>query len=505
MDGKQLQSLKAHTETLSRFIIRLSKFYEGMSGDIDAELQTLRGHLAGSPNFTLATVSINKLNTKLQSAGDAADDLIHKALSDLERDVKRFQQALAADPVVQQTAAQLLVKLHQPAGDLFATLALYQRASQFYASGVKKSQDAEDVVSTPVPASKSAHYEAILEELNLLIENYSLKRPEDIQLAQLKARLLHGMSEDELLKSCVLIIRMIVQEAMSEASLSGKVIQSLHKSLGQINENVSQTIDISKASFDARKAANIQLKAQLDTIEDAVKQSESLEKLKHQAQDYVKSLASTLSKREQADQDEQHELMKLLASMQSQLTHLQTQTQNYRKKLAEQILSSQTDALTRLPNRQAYNERVERAFELFESRQLPLAIAVVDIDYFKSINDRFGHAAGDKTLQVVGRHFRRKLGKEDFIARWGGEEFVMLLPGLSPLELFVKLDELRDSLARTPFKFKQEKVTITASFGATCLKPGDTPDEAFNRADKYLYQAKHDGRNCVVTDQDEVL
>ncbi len=504
MDGKQLQSLKAHTETLTRFIIRLSKFYEGMSGDIDAELQTLRGHLAGSPNFTLATVSINKLNTKLQSAGDAANDLIHKAIDDLEQDVKQFQQALAEDTSVQQTAAKLLVKLHQPAGDLFATLALYRQASRFYASSVKRSEDSAEPSSSSEDRKKDAHYSAILDELNLLIENYARKRPDDAQLAELKARLSRGMSEDELLKSCVLIIRMIVQESMSEASLSGKVIQSLHNSLGQINKNVSQTIDISKASFDARKTSNMQLKAQLDTIEDAVKQSESLDKLKQQAQRYVQSLSSTLSEREQAEQDEQHELMKLLASMQSQLTHLQNQTQNYRKKLAEQILSSQTDALTRLPNRQAYNERVERAFELFESRQLPLAIAVADIDYFKSINDRFGHAAGDKTLQVVGRHFRKNLDKEDFIARWGGEEFVMILPGLTETELFTKLDELRDSLARTPFKFKQEKVTISASFGATCLKAGDTPDKAFNRADKYLYQAKHAGRNRVITDQDEV-
>ncbi len=176
--------------------------------------------------------------------------------------------------------------------------------------------------------------------------------------------------------------------------------------------------------------------------------------------------------------------MALLSSMQSRINTLQQQTSVYKKKLAEQAIQSRTDPLTRLPNRQAYNERLEAAFTKFKENGDLLAVAVVDIDHFKSINDRFGHAAGDKTLQVVSKFLKQSLSENDFIGRWGGEEFVML----------------RTKLAAMPFKFKQEKVKITASFGATCFNDNDTTETVFERADEYLYKAKRNGRNLVVTD-----
>ena len=131
---------------------------------------------------------------------------------------------------------------------------------------------------------------------------------------------------------------------------------------------------------------------------------------------------------------------------------------------------------------------------------LLIAVTFVDIDHFKSINDRFGHAAGDKTLQVVSKFLKQSLSENDFVARWGGEEFVMLLPNTQMADIDKKLNEVRTKLAAMPFKFKQEKVKITASFGATCFGENDTTETVFERADEYLYKAKRNGRNLVVTD-----
>ena len=192
--------------------------------------------------------------------------------------------------------------------------------------------------------------------------------------------------------------------------------------------------------------------------------------------------------------------MALLSAMQSRIDTLQQQTSIYKKKIAEQAMQSRTDALTRLPNRQAYNERLETAYTNYKTNGDSLAVAVVDIDFFKSINDRFGHAAGDKTLQVVSKFLKQNLSDNEFIARWGGEEFVMLLPDMPMQDIDKKLNEIRTKLAAMPFKFKQEKVKITASFGATCFGEKDTTESVFERADEYLYKAKRDGRNLVVTD-----
>jgi diguanylate cyclase (GGDEF)-like protein len=293
---------------------------------------------------------------------------------------------------------------------------------------------------------------------------------------------------------------MIVQDAMSEASFTGKVIQSLHNSLGQINDEVGESIKGSQSQFEQRKAGNEQLKSHIDSIEEAVSVSDSLETLKEQTQFCVQNLVNTLSEQQNNDEQGQEALMALLSSMQEKINTLQQQTSVYKKKLAEQVMQSRTDSLTRLPNRQAYNEKLDEAFAQYKESGKPLAVAVVDIDHFKSVNDRFGHAAGDKTLQVVSKFLKQHLKRPEFIARWGGEEFVMLFPDTTIEMVEDKLNALRNKLASMPFKFKQEKVKITASFGATCFNTNDSTESVFERADEYLYQAKRDGRNRVVTD-----
>ena len=188
--------------------------------------------------------------------------------------------------------------------------------------------------------------------------------------------------------------------------------------------------------------------------------------------------------------------------MQERINKLQQQTDSYKRKIAEQVMQSQTDALTRLPNRQAYNEQLAIAYQQFQSSKKPLSIALIDIDFFKSINDKFGHSAGDKTLQLVSRAFKRHMTDDQFLARWGGEEFVVLLPDTNEKKLREKLEAIRKDLESMQLKFKQERVIITVSLGGTSFTSTDTIDSAFERADKYLYKAKRNGRNQVVTDVD---
>lgn len=505
METKQLQAFRQHSSLLSQFIIRLTNFYEGFDPRIDAELHILRGHLAGTPNFTLASSSIKKLNNLLQNSDVTLKKYTKETLSKLEDAVKSLQMELNDKPALRKQATEQLMVINQPVENLLALQSLLAKALHLYRQSITHLRGNRDAVSVPASSGENKKseklYQSIYQELNQLISNYAQKKPDDPQLRDIRDRLEGGVNEDALLHSCVIIIRMIVQDAMSDASLTGKVIQSLHNSLGQIQHGVTDTIEQSRQQFDSRLAANAELRKQLDSMEDAVTQSETLEALRRQAQHYMQDLSTTLTEREEADQAGQQALLDLLGSMQNQLTSLQRQTNSYKKKLAEQIVSSQTDPLTRLPNRQAYNDKVGQSVQAFK-QGTALAIAVVDIDHFKSINDRFGHATGDKTLQVVARHLRQYLADNHFVARWGGEEFVLLLHGLNDQGVFDELETIRTRLASLPFKFKQERVTITASFGVTHYKENDSPDAAFNRADAMLYEAKRQGRNRVVQDQD---
>jgi diguanylate cyclase (GGDEF)-like protein len=138
--------------------------------------------------------------------------------------------------------------------------------------------------------------------------------------------------------------------------------------------------------------------------------------------------------------------------------------------------------------------------EFAKQQKEPLALAVIDVDHFKNINDKYGHAAGDRTLQVIARHLKKNLRPNEFLARWGGEEFALLMQNQSSDGLAERLDALRQSLSELPFKFKQTPVKITASFGASCYQydSDETLQQFFERADDGLYTAKENGRNCVV-------
>jgi diguanylate cyclase len=157
------------------------------------------------------------------------------------------------------------------------------------------------------------------------------------------------------------------------------------------------------------------------------------------------------------------------------------------------------DALTRIPNRLAWEQRIVAEMARWERFRQPTCVLAWDIDGFKGINDRYGHRAGDKVLVVVAESLAGGIRGTDFVARYGGEEFVMLLPGTSLENGVAIANQMREAIAQTGFHFRGAPVSVTISCGITELQEGDTSDEVFDRADRAMYQAKDGGRNRVVS------
>lgn len=158
---------------------------------------------------------------------------------------------------------------------------------------------------------------------------------------------------------------------------------------------------------------------------------------------------------------------------------------------------SRNDALTGLFNRLAAGERLHTEFARMKRSQHPYAVLVVDIDYFKRVNDSFGHEVGDRVLQSVARVLQSKLRETDFLARFGGEEFLVLLPDTEFSAASEVADKLRESVALAP---NATGHPVTLSIGLAMAGPEDSnEDDAVRQADKFLYQAKHAGRNRVVS------
>ncbi|MFZ5453382.1 MAG: sensor domain-containing diguanylate cyclase [Thermodesulfobacteriota bacterium] len=158
------------------------------------------------------------------------------------------------------------------------------------------------------------------------------------------------------------------------------------------------------------------------------------------------------------------------------------------------------DPLTGLYNRRYMEETLEREIHRGRRRKAPLGIILMDLDYFKRVNDTYGHEAGDTLLAAIGRFLKKHIRREDVPCRYGGEEFLLILPDASLENSYKRAEELRHLLGRLDIKHQGQSLgKITASLGvANCPGHGDNVEEVMRAADAALYQAKTGGRNQVV-------
>jgi two-component system cell cycle response regulator len=163
-----------------------------------------------------------------------------------------------------------------------------------------------------------------------------------------------------------------------------------------------------------------------------------------------------------------------------------------------------TDLLTGLMNRRAFLNSIHSEVQRSRRHALSVSVLLLDIDHFKMINDRFGHAAGDQVLAAVGKTLRRVERSTDFAARWGGEEFVIVLTHCDLESGRVAAERTRAAIeALTILDKEGTQIPVTASVGLACLTGDETVDNLMNRADRAMYAAKYGGRNRVGVDTDE--
>jgi diguanylate cyclase (GGDEF)-like protein len=165
-------------------------------------------------------------------------------------------------------------------------------------------------------------------------------------------------------------------------------------------------------------------------------------------------------------------------------------------KLAEQAIH---DSLTGLYNRRYLDETLERELARARREGYPLSLVMIDLDLFKRINDDHGHKAGDEVLRALARLLREDVRAEDVPCRYGGEEFLVLLPKMPPATAVQRAEGWRRAIEGMTVPFGGEVLRITASFGVAAYpEHGVTPDDLTQRADEALYQAKAAGRNRVI-------
>ncbi len=177
--------------------------------------------------------------------------------------------------------------------------------------------------------------------------------------------------------------------------------------------------------------------------------------------------------------------------------------ENYRRAAfqATQELETiaRTDPLTAVANRRAFMQWADRELaRTARTEGQELSVLLLDLDHFKHVNDRYGHAVGDKVLIEFCRRIEESLRRYDLLARMGGEEFVVGLPRCGLADAVQAAERIRLAVSDTPFNRDQEAIVLTVSIGVACLHPGESEiDGALGRADQAMYEAKRTGRNKV--------
>lgn len=487
---KQFKQAKLELANLREFIVRFTKVYEGVLPEIDELLGQLRSNLSGSATDDI----LAKLTGPVLQHADG----LKQFSQEFNNRIETFSNQLLAFDSTSVDARQeinaLVSEVHSNPFSIDYSLDYLERIFGLVSKALDNAMSSANTQLDDVDITAELHGKLMSEFKDLLALLVSAE-PDDDSLKEVQQQFQKGLNRQELLECCLIVLRSLLNDVLNERKQAEKYIASLQKRLVNFNKNIDLSLSNSEESFKHKQENSASLRNQMEVIDDVVSNSDDIEQLKAQAGQILEKMSSTLSSREQSDKQEQLELMDLLAQMKSQLAALEKETDAYKQRLLEQKYHSHRDPLTQVANRNAYNERVELEYRRWKRHKHPISIAVVDIDHFKKINDSFGHAAGDKTLQVIAQSISKCLRATDFLARWGGEEFVVLFPQTSLGHLVKPLETIRKQIQQIPFKFKDKSVSITASIGATEFTPGDTIQTAFERADSALYKAKHEGRN----------
>jgi len=156
------------------------------------------------------------------------------------------------------------------------------------------------------------------------------------------------------------------------------------------------------------------------------------------------------------------------------------------------------DPLTKLPNRRGMRVYLDQEYSRSMRSQQPLSVLAVDVDHFKQVNDVFLHDGGDFVLESLSALFIQIIRKQDVVARWGGEEFLFLLPNTDAKDAFILAEKIRKQIENHEIEYQQHAIKITLSIGVNAINTDMNIDHAINIADNLMYEAKKRGRNCTV-------
>ena len=273
-------------------------------------------------------------------------------------------------------------------------------------------------------------------------------------------------------------------------------LQSVHQSLEDLGTLVNKSHHYSKHRFDLDRKLDEDLRFDLKAIGNHVHNSKNLDLLKASIQEQLDKMLTTMDQAKDTRKELETAYSSEIRQLMSKVETMEKESRLLHESVTKQQAAMRLDSLTSLHNRNAYFEKIAEEFEVWKATDDDLCLCLGDIDYLHKLNESHGHSVGDRAIQLIAQEIGTHLRKTDYLARYGGEQFVMILPATSADVALDAMENIREHIDRCKFNCKDSTLNITMSFGITEFSQGDTIDTAFTRVEHALLQAKNSGRNC---------
>ena len=535
---------------LHKTLLRLAFSFLGHDHEIDQQLKQLQAELKKNPDSGERGKLINGVVEKIirssdepssrKTPGSSADglsglvtklrvpssyatefDLIASRITggntdDLEKNTKILADVLNeviyrdvdTDERSESDTFVEFLKRFAPSGALGTKLSALQKRSVTIKTDLERLAVIDDAIAilsqelTHENSSETSANEAraIVQEL---IDWMTLPSQVKQELSAIQAKLEEPDADVDLsaiLRDLGYTVSEFLSSLMSELNDVEYYLKNIAIRLKELQLGIEESFQDQQDSLDEQENLNSGIRTQVIDIATKLAEEDDISAIKEIIEEGLHEIRTRMGEHLEHDRDRVDKGEKRLNDLMQRIQQMDAESVRLRAQVQQERDRAQRDALTGIPNRAAYDERIVSEIARRNRHNRPLSLAVLDIDKFKGVNDNFGHKAGDKVLKNVAEICVTDVRTSDFMARYGGEEFVLLLPETALDDARIVAEKLRESIAEKRFTYNGERVPITISIGIAEFGPRESADDVFQRADNALYAAKERGRNRCVTE-----
>lgn len=331
----------------------------------------------------------------------------------------------------------------------------------------------------------------VLNQFLLSLENEVVIKD---KVEAIRRKVEQGLAQTVLIPTLEAVRDLVMEAYLAANEAFANYLKNVNQELAEIYALLGGAVKHNQDERAASRKLQSDVMREMSDLETDAASATDINQLKDKVKSQIGSIRQVIDQYQHTDHAQDH-LAQQLATLGEKIKTMEVEAEKNRTSLEKHRYKALHDPLTELPNRESYNERAKAEVQRWQRYGRPLTIAIFDIDHFKKINDNFGHQAGDRVIKVIGRSIAKRLREVDFFCRYGGEEFVALMPETDAGVALEVLEKVREAIAAAAFNYKEQPMSITVSVGLTEFKTGDDLVTAFERADQALYSAKSSGRN----------